>query len=189
MQIFVEMVGDYHKFQSLVDYYAEERYMDDVDEMTYRVALECKKDIQAIYNGAKEPPLSVRRLHPWTIKLKGSTTPFKNTKKLSESVEVVKIDNAVYMVRVRPNILTDNGFEYYKVAKILEEGTEIAVTEAMRKYLRANGLFIKDSTNLIVIPKRPVWRPMAEVYSKILRARAYGIYEEKAMKAKRTKIY
>lgn len=56
------------------------------------------------------------------------------------------------------------GLPIINIAKVLNDGCVIAVTEKMRGYLHSRGLHLKPSTTHIVIPPRPFMKPSYLAY-------------------------
>lgn len=76
--------------------------------------------------------------------------------------------------RARVGILTPrgpSGQDMELIAKVIEGGATIPVTEKMRKWLASRGVFLRKTTMFITIPPRPVFNSAMDEYEDILNAK------------------
>jgi hypothetical protein len=108
--------------------------------------------------GAEGDPLSVVT----TERLKeGRTkdTPWHESGRLAESVEARRVGKFTWAVGFREGTGSHGKMSISAIAVQLEFGARIKVTEAMRAYLRAKGVYLNSNTRFIIIPPRPLVRP------------------------------
>jgi hypothetical protein len=136
MRVTMRRYGEWDTWMYILSGLQDEKYGKRVREALKKDADRVAAEISRIYRGSAMPPGDVRGLHPITVVLKNSSTIFKDTGQLSRAVEVVQKGKMSYVVTIKKQAKTDDGYEYHKVAKVLEYGTEIAVTDAMRGFLQ-----------------------------------------------------
>lgn len=165
----IQRTGEWQRFRDVFSYLNISGLKEKFDKELQRQAEMLADQVRAVYSGRRRVPgVSHKRLHPWTAALKGSSKLFEDNGYLANSVEVVKNGFADYSVQINPSAKTDNQWEYWKVAKVLENGTEISVTPAMRGYLHSQGIHLKKKTQVLVLPARPVWKPLYKIFLKRL---------------------
>ena len=124
--------------------------------------------IRAVIRGgrAEGDPLSVATVQ----NLKSGNTkdvPWHETGRLAEAVNVWKVGKFTWAIGFREKQGASHGrMDVAAIAMQLEFGAKIPVTDAMRGYLRSQGIFIKNNTRFIIIPPRPVVRPAIELQQK-----------------------
>ena len=75
-------------------------------------------------------------------------------KDVNRTKNLVNELNKIMNRRIKIGIFSESGSDVLIIASVNEFGVSIKVTEKMRRYLHANGLHLRNSTNNIKIPER-----------------------------------
>lgn len=100
------------------------------------------------------PPLS-----PATVEMKGSQTPWFNTGVLAKSIDLVRLGKFTWGIGFKSGTGSHRDMDVAAIAIINEFGATIKVTERMRGFLAARGIFLQKATKVLIVPARPVVRP------------------------------
>ena len=121
----------------------------DIDTSALKAARICQLEMQRLY---KEGVPGHRPNHPFTVFMKGSSQPLKETGEMANAV-------VVFMSRSGQDKKFSVGFPDDKngmKARNAELGIWIRITPKMRRFLFRHGLWLRRSTRFIRIPPRPV---------------------------------
>ena len=110
---------------------------------------------KGIRQGRSEWP----KLHPFTIAQKGSARPLIDKGSLMRAVKVDVESRKQLFIGIERGSRGSKGQDLALIANVHESGATIRVTEKMRGFLRAKGLFLRDRTKVIRIPARPFIEP------------------------------
>jgi len=131
----------------------------DFDRIIHRVADRVGAYLEGkIVEKIEQQDSSWQKLHPFTVKRKGST------KAWIDKGELLSLITRIIEGRM-PKVVKVGIFNHEKgyIAHILEFGVSIPVTEKMRKYLHSQGLHLRNSTTEINIPERPLFRLVFDI--------------------------
>ena len=142
----IDRTGDWQKLKKI---FGRKR---DFKKLTDDKLVEASRAAAIIYaeelrKGYRQSRAEFKRNHPFTLSMKRSDKPLRDTGKLGDSVRAIRTSRG-YDAGIADKDLA-------KIANIQEEGALIKVTEKSRKYLAAIGFPLKASTKFIVIPARP----------------------------------
>jgi len=101
--------------------------------------------------------------HPFTIAMKGSSRPLIDQGDLVGNVTIRPMGFATFIGILRGTYKGKAGgdqIDLVNIATLQENGFTIKVTDKMRKYLAAHGLFLRKETTELVVPPRPFIKPV-----------------------------
>jgi hypothetical protein len=104
------------------------------------------------------PPLS-----RMTIERKGSAKPLLHKGYFRSAIRTHKRGVNV-SVGIREGAITPDGERLDVIAMVQEFGATIPVTKKMRNWFAAQGFPLRASTNVIVVPRRALFKPVYEQY-------------------------
>lgn len=167
MHLEIKQIGDWDKARERLGVKKQRDFLRVMDREMEKNAEKVKDEVVGIYRGVvKISGIPWMQLHPFTIERKGSGTQFYSLGELAMSVKVVKNKDMGYFVGIPKSggRVNEQGFEYYKIAKMLETGAHIKITDGYRNYLHSIGFHLRKTTDVLVLPARPVWRPIYRKY-------------------------
>ena len=95
------------------------------------------------------------------IPQRGSQQPLVDSAAFKRAVQLEKDDAGAVVGILIPK--GENGKDMEMIARIIEGGATIPVTDKMRKFLAAKGIHLRKTTRVLVVPARPLFNPAADL--------------------------
>jgi hypothetical protein len=161
IDIAFQKFGDWAKTENIIT-----RLANDLDsamrKATTRNALELEREMKKYIKSGK----GFAKLHPFTIKEKGSSKPLIDNAELINSINHKLLSSWEAMVGLLRNAphkgSGDTAIGIVNLGWLHEHGYQIGVTPKMRLSLAKRGLILSPSTTVIRVPARPFVRPVFE---------------------------
>lgn len=103
-------------------------------------------------NAARGVPASKEYTEP-----KGSTRPLVDSGAFKRAIELEQDQDSSRVGILIPT--GEDGQNLEMISQIMENGAAIRVTERMRRYLSAQGINLRRTTTVIIVPPRPLFGP------------------------------
>lgn len=91
----------------------------------------------------------------------GSQQPLVDKGSFKRAIQLEKDDAGAVVGILIPK--GENGKDMEMIARIIEGGASIPVTDKMRSFLAAKGIHLRKTTRVLVVPARPLFNPAADL--------------------------
>lgn len=160
------------------------RFFDGVARSVREEMAAAQEEVATIaLESVKTAAKSTAPLHPFTAMQKGSNVPLMGGKLEEEGLFAETQIHPVGGPLV--DIWVGVRGDYALIARVQQEGVVLNVTEAMRGYLRWQGLPLRDETRTIMIPARPFIDPGMEA----IRGRATYLFTRAFVRGFKTRWF
>lgn len=116
-------------------------------------------DVTVLLRGEHNEKNTPRAGEP--IPTRGSSQPLIDHGDFKRAIQIENTDSGSSIGIIVP--VGPKGQDMEMIAKIMEGGAVIPVTDKMRNYLSAKGIHLKKTTRVLMVPARPLIGPAADM--------------------------